>query len=152
MRTKEVKMYCPYCQHHIDDDVIAKHLARKGGQKSRREITPDQQYRMQANRAINPNHMKLLDMLSDMPPKRMRRDHSSADCMHMWGAINLPGTQEEIERAVESARRSCDRGLKSSVLTRVQMDGAWVYYGKRYAKTVDLIGVPEEIDCGDMWG
>ena len=46
-------MYCPYCQHHIDDDVIARHLARKGGMKSRRAITPEQQYKMQANRAIN---------------------------------------------------------------------------------------------------
>jgi hypothetical protein len=35
-------MNCPHCQKPIPDKTIAKHLASKGGSKSRRKLTPAQ--------------------------------------------------------------------------------------------------------------
>lgn len=43
-------MKCPHCSCHIDDKKIAKHLAAKGGSKSKRKITPEQQIKMQKGR------------------------------------------------------------------------------------------------------
>lgn len=43
-------MRCPHCQKDIPDTEVAKHLASKGGKKSRREITPEQQAKMQQAR------------------------------------------------------------------------------------------------------
>ena len=40
-------MICPHCKKDIDDSAVAKHLAAKGGRKSRRTITPEQQAKMQ---------------------------------------------------------------------------------------------------------
>ena len=45
-------MICPRCNKDIPDKDIAKHLASKGGKKSRRVITKEQQARMQAGRKI----------------------------------------------------------------------------------------------------
>ena len=44
-------MKCPHCRKELPDADIARHLAAKGGRKSRRVITPDQQRAMQAARA-----------------------------------------------------------------------------------------------------
>ena len=41
-------MRCPHCDKDIPDTEIAKHLASKGGSKSKRTITPEQQRKMQA--------------------------------------------------------------------------------------------------------
>ncbi len=35
-------MKCPHCGGKISDKAIAKHLASKGGSKSRRVLTPEQ--------------------------------------------------------------------------------------------------------------
>lgn len=43
-------MTCPHCQNEIPDSAIARHIASKGGSKSRRAITPKQQRKMQAAR------------------------------------------------------------------------------------------------------
>ena len=47
-------MICPHCNEEIDDSLIAKHLASKGGKsggkKSKRKITPEQQAKMQEAR------------------------------------------------------------------------------------------------------
>jgi hypothetical protein len=43
-------MICPHCQQDIPDSAVAKHLAAKGGRKSRGTITPEQQAKMQAAR------------------------------------------------------------------------------------------------------
>lgn len=43
-------MICPHCKNEIDDSEIAKHLASKGGKKSKRTITLDQQALMQTAR------------------------------------------------------------------------------------------------------
>lgn len=39
-------MKCPHCGEKISDKVIAKHLASKGGSKSRRVLTPEQARKM----------------------------------------------------------------------------------------------------------
>ena len=44
-------MNCPHCSKPIDDKVISKHLASKGGQKSTRVISPEAQKKMQEGRA-----------------------------------------------------------------------------------------------------
>jgi hypothetical protein len=41
-------MICPHCKKDIPDATVAKHLASKGGGKSKRAITPAQQRKMQA--------------------------------------------------------------------------------------------------------
>lgn len=43
-------MNCPHCQQLIPDNLIAKHLASKGGKKSKRTLTPEAQAKMQAGR------------------------------------------------------------------------------------------------------
>jgi thiamine biosynthesis protein ThiC len=43
-------MICPHCKKDIPDLTIAKHLAAKGGSKSKRTITPEQQKKMQESR------------------------------------------------------------------------------------------------------
>ena len=43
-------MKCPLCLKHISDRIIARYLASKGGSKSRREITSEQQAKMQNGR------------------------------------------------------------------------------------------------------
>jgi len=35
-------MICPHCHKEIPDELIAKHLAAKGGKKSRRVLTTEQ--------------------------------------------------------------------------------------------------------------
>ena len=42
------RMTCPHCQTDIDDVILARHMASKGGKKSRRTLTPDQQAMMRA--------------------------------------------------------------------------------------------------------
>ena len=41
-------MICPHCHKDISDKEVARHIARKGGGKSKRTITPDQQRMMQS--------------------------------------------------------------------------------------------------------
>lgn len=41
-------MICPHCKKDIPDATVAKHLASKGGQASKRTISPAQQKKMQA--------------------------------------------------------------------------------------------------------
>lgn len=48
-------MKCPSCFKEISDKIIARYLASKGGAKSRREITLEQQIKMQAGRKDNKN-------------------------------------------------------------------------------------------------
>ena len=43
-------MICPHCKKDIPDKTVAKHLASKGGAKSKRTITPEQQAKMQERR------------------------------------------------------------------------------------------------------
>jgi Spy/CpxP family protein refolding chaperone len=43
-------MKCPKCGKKISDKAIAKHLASKGGSKSRRVLTPEQAREMVATR------------------------------------------------------------------------------------------------------
>lgn len=43
-------MKCPHCEQEIDDALLAKHLAAKGGRSGKREITPEQQRKMQEAR------------------------------------------------------------------------------------------------------
>jgi len=43
-------MKCNHCNKEISDEKIAKYLAAKGGSKSKRVITLQQQERMQAGR------------------------------------------------------------------------------------------------------
>ncbi len=43
-------MKCPHCDKNIPDKVISKHLASKGGTKSKRTITPVEQKKLQAAR------------------------------------------------------------------------------------------------------
>lgn len=43
-------MKCPKCQANIPDKAIAKHLASKGGSKSKRTLTPAQAKSMVAAR------------------------------------------------------------------------------------------------------
>ena len=40
-------MTCPHCHRSIPDSTLARHLAAKGGRKSRRTITPDQRAAME---------------------------------------------------------------------------------------------------------
>ncbi len=40
-------MICPHCANDISESALAKHLAAKGGRKSRRVITPSQQSKLQ---------------------------------------------------------------------------------------------------------
>jgi len=40
-------MICPHCKKDIPDEQVAKHIAAKGGSKSKRTITPEQQAKMQ---------------------------------------------------------------------------------------------------------
>lgn len=46
-------MICPHCKKDIPDPTVAKHLAAKGGSKSKRTITIEQQEQMQQARASN---------------------------------------------------------------------------------------------------
>lgn len=39
-------MKCPHCGKEISDKLIARHLASKGGQKSRRTLTTEQAQEM----------------------------------------------------------------------------------------------------------
>jgi hypothetical protein len=39
-------MKCPYCDRDIPDEVIAHHLASKGGKKSKRVLTSEQAKKM----------------------------------------------------------------------------------------------------------
>jgi hypothetical protein len=43
-------MKCPHCGKNISDKLIAKHLASKGGSKSRRVLTSEQARDMVATR------------------------------------------------------------------------------------------------------
>jgi hypothetical protein len=43
-------MNCPHCNHHITDETIAAHMGKKGGARSKRKITPEQQAKMQEAR------------------------------------------------------------------------------------------------------
>jgi len=43
-------MNCPHCNMHIRDAMLAQHLAAKGGAKSKRGITAEQQAKMQKGR------------------------------------------------------------------------------------------------------
>lgn len=43
-------MICPHCKNDIPDTAVAKHLAAKGGRKSKSKITPEQQAKMQEGR------------------------------------------------------------------------------------------------------
>lgn len=47
---KRENMKCPNCKTEIDDKEISHYMASKGGKKSKRKITPDQQAEMQAAR------------------------------------------------------------------------------------------------------
>jgi len=49
-------MICPHCQQDIPDAAVAKHLAAKGGQKSKRTITLEQQAKMQAAKRAKKDH------------------------------------------------------------------------------------------------
>ena len=51
-------MKCPHCKKEIPDAEIARHLAAKGGRKSRGTITPEQQARMQAAKKAKRMHPK----------------------------------------------------------------------------------------------
>lgn len=42
----EQGMKCPHCGKRIPDDRIARHLASKGGRKSKRTLTPAQARKM----------------------------------------------------------------------------------------------------------
>jgi hypothetical protein len=44
-------MKCPHCKKAIPEKEVAKHFASKGGRKSKRTITPEQQAKMQEARA-----------------------------------------------------------------------------------------------------
>lgn len=46
-------MKCPHCGRKIDAPTVARDLGRRGGEKSKRTITPEQQIRMQQARSIN---------------------------------------------------------------------------------------------------
>lgn len=35
-------MKCPHCNKDIEDALLARHLASKGGKKSKRTLTPEQ--------------------------------------------------------------------------------------------------------------
>lgn len=48
-------MICPHCKKEIPDEQIAKHFASKGGSKSKRRITPEQQQKMQEARIKKPS-------------------------------------------------------------------------------------------------
>ena len=39
---KQINMKCPHCNKEIDDTLIAKHLASKGGKKSSSNLTKEQ--------------------------------------------------------------------------------------------------------------
>jgi len=43
-------MKCPHCNGEISDTEAARYIASKGGSKSKRRITPEQQAKMQAAR------------------------------------------------------------------------------------------------------
>ena len=43
-------MICPCCNTSIDDKLISKHLASKGGKAGSRKISPEAQAKMQAGR------------------------------------------------------------------------------------------------------
>ena len=43
-------MNCPHCTKQIDDKLISKHLASKGGKASKRGISIEAQEKMQAGR------------------------------------------------------------------------------------------------------
>lgn len=45
-------MDCPHCKKTIDDKMIAKYLAAKGGSKGKRLISPEAQAKMQAGRKL----------------------------------------------------------------------------------------------------
>lgn len=47
-------MKCPHCTQEIDDALLAKYLAAKGGKVGKREITPEQQAKMQEARKKAP--------------------------------------------------------------------------------------------------
>lgn len=43
-------MICPHCKTEIRDTIVAAELGRKGGTKSKRRITPEQQAMMQSKK------------------------------------------------------------------------------------------------------
>ena len=43
-------MICPNCKTEIRNEVVAAELGRKGGTKSKRKITPEQQAMMQSKK------------------------------------------------------------------------------------------------------
>ncbi len=45
-------MNCPHYNKQIDNKLISKHLASKGGKSSKRTISPEAQAKMQANRKL----------------------------------------------------------------------------------------------------
>ena len=45
-------MICPHCNTDISDKLIGKHLASKGGKKSRRKLTPEDAKKMVAAREL----------------------------------------------------------------------------------------------------
>ena len=45
-------MDCPHCKTTIDDKIIAKYLAAKGGSKGKRKISKEAQVKMQAGRQL----------------------------------------------------------------------------------------------------
>ena len=52
-RSRVQGMNCPHCNKDIDDKAIAAHMGRKGGDKSKRKISPEAQAKMQRARAKN---------------------------------------------------------------------------------------------------
>ncbi len=48
-------MKCPHCGKNISDKEIAKHLASKGGRKSKRTLTKEQAQEMVRKREENRN-------------------------------------------------------------------------------------------------
>ena len=44
-------MICPHCKKNIAAATVAAHMGAKGGEKSKRAITPEQQAMMQSARA-----------------------------------------------------------------------------------------------------
>ena len=46
-------MICPHCKKDIDDKLINKHFASKGGAASKRKLSPEAQEKMQAGREAN---------------------------------------------------------------------------------------------------
>lgn len=66
-------MECPKCGNKISDKIVARHLASKGGRKSRRVLTPEQARKMVESRERKKLHKKVTIQIHDIGIKEVTK-------------------------------------------------------------------------------